>query len=179
METFTHNTEGSFISSGTQIIRERKMSNMSIETTTQIVRISEAQSQASSQFDENIGSRSHRVVTTASELAGRGGNGANVLNRNRATSNLDSASEYSEYQQRRVIDFDESSMGGESTQIVRQIGGFKGARVVNNNQNADDKEDYLYNDEDEIDSHNNYNYYKDNKEKEEENGSYRHGSSYK
>ena len=116
---------------------------------------------------------------------GRGLGGGNVLNRNRATSNLDGArdqgSEYSEFMPRRVIDYDESSMGGDSVQIVRQIGNFKGARVNNNQNPNDDKEGYLYNDEDENEneSHNNYNYYKDHKDTEEDNGSHRYDSSYK
>jgi hypothetical protein len=148
------------------------MSNVSMETTTQIVRVSDSQSSASGSQFGNIGGRSQRGITTVSDI-GRGVGGANVVNRNRATSNLDGASdlgsEYSEFQPRRV-DFDASSMGGESTQIVRQIGNFKGGKV-NNYQNAnDDKEGYLYNDEDENESHNNYNYYKDNKDTED-NGS--------
>jgi hypothetical protein len=66
------------------------------------------------------------------------------------------------------VDYDLSSVGGDSQYARRD----KGAAVIRKQQPGEDEGLFHYDEDEELQSNNNYNYYKDHKEDDEPGGSY-------
>ena len=160
---------------------------MSQETDTQVIRVSQdLKSDSGSQGFENYGQRVARVQTEAS---GQNYSGQ-ILNRNRLVSHDAMSLPGTEYTvddleiKRAGIDYDLSSVGGESQYAKRNLGVLvKGGGQA---QTGAEEGYFHYNDEDENESSNNYNYYKDKNGVEgtgsnadDDNDSHRNVSSFK